>query len=529
MSLTSNRQLASPKTRRSAIKTDEDVERLFKPLRKEKPEPANAQTNPWMVKPFIGIIRGDFHQSSLPHDQQVEIKNGMQFADYLNISKREYINLIYTDFPNGVPKSSKTLADAKVAEYNKTLCHQFLLKHKDYVNIKTGEWSEQGARIDKMGKYLYNKFKQKDPALFTLEDFEQAKADPHFYTTQGKLKFSPLSALRCIMAYTALQVEDSPLSKKHFQFVDGDQWDTTGLKNIGGKKGEYLQEEELRRFVQAINEPDALVMHRVALEGGGRISSELLIGTRLPNGYRCEPNFEQNYLNMFEPKVEKSKTGGKVQRYFVPKTMLFFMRYTKDFSKKIEENGGQWFKRWASEEHNYSSYNSSIKAAGLRAGLWHFKTANKGQALGDGEHLAPDSRVYTLEEVANNEKGTIDYRKKWVIEGKLTTSHTVGKHTFVSLAGLHGISLDECSDQCGTDPTTIKDFYHGTLGDKRRASILGEKTFETWRDWIEKEGGIDELYNKRYDELLKQNKAAVDLNAVAQEEAAMTELAEDEE
>ena len=144
--------MQAQKTRRSAIKTDEDVERLFKPLRKEKPEPANAQTNPWMVKPFIGIIRGDFHQSSLPHDQQVEIKNGMQFADYLNISKREYINLIYTDFPNGVPKSSKTLADAKVAEYNKTLCHQFLLKHKDYVNIKTGEWSEQGARVDKMGK-----------------------------------------------------------------------------------------------------------------------------------------------------------------------------------------------------------------------------------------------------------------------------------------------------------------------------------------------------------------------------------------
>jgi Asp-tRNA(Asn)/Glu-tRNA(Gln) amidotransferase C subunit len=120
--LSETRQLASPKQRRGAITTDEDVERIFEHLKKAKPEPAHPTNNPWELKPFRGIIRGDFHQSSLPHDVEVVIKNGMQYADYLNISKRNFLYLIYTDFPQGVPKKSKTLADAKVAEYDKTLC-----------------------------------------------------------------------------------------------------------------------------------------------------------------------------------------------------------------------------------------------------------------------------------------------------------------------------------------------------------------------------------------------------------------------
>ena len=66
------------------------------------------------------------------------------------------------------------------------------------------------------------------------------------YDEQGKIKFAPLSQIRCIMQFAALQIEDSPLSERHFQFLDGDEWDTTGKKNIGGKKDDYLQEQELK-------------------------------------------------------------------------------------------------------------------------------------------------------------------------------------------------------------------------------------------------------------------------------------------
>ena len=98
------------------------------------------------------------------------------------------------------------------------------------------------------------------------------------------------------------------------------------------------------------------------------------------------------------------------------------------------------------------------------------------------------------------------------------------KHTFVSLAGLHGLSLDDCAEQCGTDPTTIRDFYHGTLGDKLRSVILGEKTFEPWKDWINR--FVEPLYTKRYNELISQSKITVDLKAIAQEESAMAEVEE---
>jgi len=103
----------------------------------------------------------------------------------------------------------------------------------------------------------------------------------------------------------------------------------------------------------------------------------------------------------------------------------------------------------------------------------------------------------------------------------MTTTHTVGKHTFVSIAGLHGLSLDDCAEQCGTDPTTIRDFYHGTLSDKLRGVILGEKTYEPWREWISRV--IEPLYTNRYNELMNNKKSTVDLKVIAQEVPPMVE------
>ncbi len=512
----SNRTLASPKQRRGEITTDEDIRRLFSRLKKDKPTPADPKTNPWKLKPFKGIIRGNYHQSSLPHNVEVEIRNGMQYADYLNISKRAFLYLIYTDFKNGAPTSSKTLADAKVAEYQKTLCHQYLEKH--YKNPVTEDWGS-GKVVDAMGRNLYMMFGQKDPALFTLEMFQQAKNDPRFYDEQGKIKFAPLSQIRCIMQFAALQIEDSPLSQRHFQFLEGDEWDTTGKKKIGGKKDDYLQEQELKIYVENINEIDTLVLHRLGLEGGGRISSQLLMGTKLPNGYLCQAFWDLGAISMFEPKVEGSKTGGKVKRYFVPETMAFFKRYVED--TKIV---GTWFNRYPSEQHNYQSYSSSLKLAGLRAGLWRFKFKKGGEQLAEGEKATPNGQVYRLKAVNNNKKGTQTWRKQWITEGKMTTTHTVMKHTFVSLAGLHGFSLDNCAEQCGTDPTTIRDFYHGTLGVGLQKVIMGERTVVPWRDWIR--DFIDPLYTKRYNKLMNKGKAAVDMKMIVQEEAAMVEVAE---
>jgi hypothetical protein len=509
----SNRQLASAKQRRGEITTAEDIHRVFSHLIKAKPTLADPKTNPWKLKPFKGIIRGNKNQSRLPHNVEVAIRNGMQYADYLNISKNTFLTLIYKDFPTGSPLSSKTLADVKVTEYQKTLCHQYL--ERRYKNPVTKIWTGAGKTVDAMGQNLFMMFSQHDPALFTLEQFQQAKNDPRFFDPQGKIKFAPLSQIRCIMKFTALQIEDSPLSQRRFQFIEGDEWDTTGKKKIGGKKEDFLQDFELKAYVGHISEIDTLVIHRLGVEGGGRISSQLFMGKTV-NGYRCQALWDLGFITMFEPKVESSKTGGKVKRFFAPETMTFFKRYVDDFNII-----GSWFNRFPSEQHNYQSYSASLKLAGLRAGLWRFKFA-KGQALEEGEKTAPNGQIFRLKPTLSTKKGTQTYRKQWVTEGKMTTSHTVMKHTFVSLAGLHGFSLDNCAEQCGTDPTTIRDFYHGTLGVELQKAIMGERTYMPWRDWIR--DFVNPLYTKRYGELMSNGKAKIDINVIAKEEAAMAQV-----
>ncbi|MGD6851105.1 MAG: hypothetical protein ACQCN6_03495 [Candidatus Bathyarchaeia archaeon] len=487
-------------------------------MKKDKPEPAHPDKNPWLLKPFRGIIRGDFQQSSLPHDVEVVIKNRMQLADYLNISKRQLLYLIYEDFPNGAPSKSKTLADAKVAEYEKTLCHQYLAKH--YQNNITGKWSDAGKNVDAMGRNLYMIFGQRDPALFTLEDFRKAKADPRFYDARGKIKAHDLSHIKCIIKFAALQVKDSPLNRDHFQFIDGDEWYSAGLKNIGGKLDDYLSEDELKEYVKRINELDTLVLHRLGLEGFGRVSSQLMMGKKLPDGYTCQALWDINSISMFEPKVQEKAGGGKVKRRFTPETMKFFKRYLTDMDIK-----GAWFSRFPSEQHNYESFARSLKLAGLRAGIWRYKTAKKGEQLAEGEKLAPDGRVYQLTPYNNTKKGTVEYQKAWVWEGKMTTTHTVMKHTGVSLAGLKGWSLENCSQQSGTDTSTLKQFYHGTLGVDLEKAVMGERTYEPWRDWINRV--IEPLYNERYNQLMKQlHGKAFDISAIALEEQAMPEVAE---
>lgn len=499
------------------MSTDEEIERLFERLKKDKPEPAHPEKNPWKLKPFRGIIRGDFHQSSLPHDVEVIIKNGKQYADYLNISKRAFLYLIYNDFPNGAPTKSKTLGDAKVAEYEKTLCHQYLQRH--YADPVTGEWSDAGKNVDAHARNLYMIFGQRDPALFTLEDFRKAKNDSRFYDkARKKVKAHTLSHTKCIMKFAALQIKDSPLNRDHFQFVDGDEWYSAGLKNIGGKIDDYLTETELVEYVNHINEIDALVAHRVGLEGMGRISSVLYMGRKTPDGYQCQLLPTLNAISYFEPKLSERAGNGKGKRYYVPETIDFIQGYLRDFDIK-----GAWFNRFPSEQHNYDSFARSLKLAGLRAGIWRYKTAKKGEELEEGEKLSPDGRVYRLIAWNNTKKGTIEYQKEFVTEGKMTTTHTVMKHTGVSLAGLHGLSLENCSQQSGTDSSTLKQFYHGTLGVDLTKAIMGERTYEPWRDWIKRV--IDPLYRNRYNQLMKQlNGKTFDMGAIALEEQAMPEI-----
>ena len=83
---------------------------------------------------------------------------------------------------------------------------------------------------------------------------------------------------------------------------------------------------------------------------------------------------------------------------------------------------------------------------------------------------------------------------------KTLSSHIL-KHTFVSQASARGVSLDTISDQTGTDPTTLKDYYQARNVAKQRHELLAEPYDpEPFGVWVK---SLDPLYKKRYEELIE--------------------------
>lgn len=148
----------------------------------------------------------------------------------------------------------------------------------------------------------------------------------------------------------------------------------------------------------------------------------------------------QGIIIMFEPKVKKG-----VDRDFNRETIAFIRRYANDFNIHGDT------KLYQRPEY---FYNADMKQAG--------KIAN------------------------------IDFD---------LTSHKAMKHTFVTQASAHGVSLEVVSAQTGTDPSTLSDFYLGIGKAKKRHELLGEPyPIETYGEWIHK---LDQYYIKRYEEIKK--------------------------
>lgn len=74
------------------------------------------------------------------------------------------------------------------------------------------------------------------------------------------------------------------------------------------------------------------------------------------------------------------------------------------------------------------------------------------------------------------------------------------KHTFVTQASKGGVSMHYVSEQAGTDPGTLKQFYLSIDPRSMRRQLFDEHdpTFESYGQWI---GEIAEAYAKRYEEI----------------------------
>jgi len=79
------------------------------------------------------------------------------------------------------------------------------------------------------------------------------------------------------------------------------------------------------------------------------------------------------------------------------------------------------------------------------------------------------------------------------------TTHVGMKHTFVSFASNHGVSLEVVSLQTGTDPNTLMQYYAGVGKGKIRHELLGEKLEEP--DYHETMKRLQPIIAQRYEEI----------------------------
>lgn len=145
----------------------------------------------------------------------------------------------------------------------------------------------------------------------------------------------------------------------------------------------------------------------------------------------------QNIIYMYEPKVKQY-----VERLFAKETIQALRQFIIDYNLKPDE---RLFKR------AMYLYNKEMREAGDKAQL-----------------------------------------------GFPFTTHTL-KHTFVSLASAHGVSLEIVSDQTGTDAQTLREFYLAINPAKKRHELLGEPLeYKTWGQLIKE---LDPYYRQRYSEI----------------------------
>ncbi len=480
---------------RGTVKFKEDLLAIFRHLKKNPQEPDPIKS--WAVVPFEGKINGKTQR----------IDNKRALAAYFGISHMKLYDILKKN-PHGVVDASKpkTVQPESARQYQETIIHTEIIKrYAKYINPQTGLLTGHGASVDRMGENLFFMFKR-DPALLTKEQYVQAVRDPRFAKADGSIKVEQLSKIRLVLD-TAAQLKDVPISG--YKFRDGDEFYERGLQIKGGKLELYLQEHELIQFVKNIDCIDTLVMHRLGLEAGSRISSAMLVS-------RENILFDLNTIVMYEPKVKK-----KEKRIFATETLDFINMYIRECPKPTPQNPrnigiiGKLFERHKSAGKNYQSYNSSIRRAGFNAGLWGYQTDAKGKPM------------FTEKTVRKRGGGgALGKEKHYLTEGKLTTSHTTMKHTFVSLSSQHGFSIDDCARQTGTKASTLTDFYHGGGESTLLALILGKRTFVPWHVWIRET--IDPLYRKQYTDLKRQGKWTISSEQQRIEEKTLSDKIEDE-
>jgi len=299
------------------------------------------------------------------------------------------------------------------------------------------------GKIDRLREYVVKGMKawlllgKKDPISWDIEDFRKIWDAEQFRDSMtGKIEY--LNA--CIFRKWMRAIGKTEL-------CDLEEFETKGLKRQKGmRKQWYLDDDEITRLIENMDRPDLLLAFTVGLLSGGRASSIMPRRRDHVKGITPMDIDEKNCgILMFEPKM-KNHENAYILRLFHAKAIELLKRYVNDFG--IKPNEPLFL--------GYGAMTKHLKEVSLKAGV---------------SKLA-------------------DLRGAWHIT----------KHTFVTQGVYHGLSIEVVSEQAGTDPKTLLDFYAGMKEKKMRAELLGEKSviepFHVWSLRVIIEPAI-----KRYEEV----------------------------
>lgn len=267
-------------------------------------------------------------------------KNISKASEKLGIS-RPTIYKILKLYPEGLPEKPKKTIPKYFQEWEQTECAK---------KIKELYWDRTKNRLSQMGEMIsyilreaWRARNKKDPLTFDLEDYlffwgtkEQAPYPPFVDPQTNKIEFHKAIALRFAMRMGVAR-----------DLVDDPRFTTKGLKREAGRKKHwYLEEDEIIRVVNCINEPDTLVLMYLGILVGGRFSA--LRGLNVAHIHRKE-----QFLMLYEPKVKRT-----VEKDLFDFSLEFIWRYIIDFD--IKDRLFYW---------DIEEYNKRLKKASIDAGL----------------------------------------------------------------------------------------------------------------------------------------------------------------
>lgn len=368
--------------------------------------------------------------SSIARDPNLQGATGIEGE----IPDRRSISLAATKLERLLAPKSKKMPKF-VADFEATEGEKLRARYQKRAGIKTRDKAKSTMIL---GWRILDK---KDPAGWSLENFRDLKVHPAMRVrkTHMSLKKSqdPVMVASRLSAdekaelpqisfdrMTDLRFIMRAIGKKDWE--DEPEFSTKKLKRKGEKRTQWLQGSQVIGMAKEFPTADTLVLFALAIETGARVSSLVLTKASDVMSPMAQ---KDGVLSMTEPKVservDRLVTGGMVA-------------LLTDYIETFDLTGSALLFRW-----NKQKYSQLIKQVGKK--------------------VAKEQKI-----------------------GFAVTAHIL-KHTFVSLAGSKGVSLGAISEQTGTDPQTLRDFYYHKPTASQKRDLYGVETEikNTWLAFLE--------------------------------------------